>query len=63
VVYNSRKTLVEAFPRMPFGLTFIGRKFSEEKLISLACAYEAATKVRARGQQYFVSFFFVEYVF
>lgn len=62
VVYNSRKTLVSSFPRRPFGLTFIGRRFSEEKLISLACAYEAATQVRARGQQYFVSnIFFVFY--
>lgn len=55
VVYNSRNTLVSSYPRRPFGLTFIGRRFSEEKLVALACAFEAATQVRAAGQQYFVS--------
>lgn len=55
VEYNSRHTLAEAYPHMPFGLTFIGRRFSEETLIALACAFESATQVRAKVQPYFVS--------
>lgn len=52
---------MESFPRKPFGLAFVGRRFSEEKLIAYACAFEAATQVRSRGQQYFVCLALVYY--
>jgi amidase len=32
-----------------FGLSFLGSKFSEEKLIALAYAFEQKTLVRANG--------------
>ena len=56
VTLNARGNLVAIGPNVPFGLSFLGRKFSEEKLIKYACAFEAATQVRNKGPQpYFVS--------
>ena len=53
-------------PNRPFGISFLGRAWSEEKLVQYACAFEAATQVRNKGvQPYFVSrasiffFFFI----
>ncbi|KAG4437306.1 hypothetical protein IFR05_007202 [Cadophora sp. M221] len=37
--------LVESAPKIPFGISFMGRKFSEEKLIGMAYAFEQRTKV------------------
>ncbi|KAL7799922.1 amidase signature domain-containing protein [Trichoderma ceciliae] len=41
--------LVETGPGVPFGITFLGRKWSEEALIGLAFGFEERTKVRGRG--------------
>lgn len=38
--------LVAVAPGIPFGLTFLGRKLSEETLIRLAYAFEQATHHR-----------------
>lgn len=48
VFLNSRGTLVNLGPNLPFGLAFIGRRFSEEKLIAYAYAFEQKTKARAK---------------
>ena len=44
-VKNSRGTLVTAGPHFPFGLAFLGPRFSEEKLVAYAYAFEQATMV------------------
>ncbi|BFZ55251.1 hypothetical protein PYCC9005_002291 [Savitreella phatthalungensis] len=46
VVYNKRKTLVATGPHVPFGISFIGRRFSEELLIEVAYAFEQLTHAR-----------------
>ncbi|KAL7957947.1 amidase signature enzyme [Trichoderma compactum] len=40
--------LVETGPGIPFGVTFMGAKWSEETLIGLAYGYEERTRVRSR---------------
>jgi len=52
VVYNTRGTLVSQAPGIPFGLAFMGNKFTESTLISLAYAYEQRTHNRAKHQPY-----------
>lgn len=42
-------------PNLPFGLSFLGEKFSEELLIGLAYAFEQKTMVREKVQPYLVS--------
>ena len=54
-MYNSRKTLVTLAPNMPFGLSFMGRKFSEQQLIQYAYAFEQATQVRQNGPDPYIS--------
>lgn len=39
-------------PGLPFGLMFVGARFSEAKLIALAYAYEQATHVRLKRKAY-----------
>lgn len=46
IVYNAINTTVLAGPGMPYGVSFIGRRFSEETLIRLGYAFEQATLVR-----------------
>ncbi|KAK8040602.1 hypothetical protein PG991_000390 [Apiospora marii] len=46
VVPNQLGTLNATGPNLPFGIAFLGEHFSEEKLISLAYAFEQRTKVR-----------------
>ncbi|KAH7333511.1 glutamyl-tRNA amidotransferase subunit A [Rhexocercosporidium sp. MPI-PUGE-AT-0058] len=46
--------LVESAPKIPFGISFMGRKFSEDKLIGMAYAFEQRTKVRDIVQPYIV---------
>ncbi|KAK3355986.1 amidase signature domain-containing protein [Neurospora tetraspora] len=41
-------------PGVPFGLAFMGERFSEEKLIGLAYAFEQRTKVRGQVRPYLV---------
>ncbi|KAL8930573.1 MAG: hypothetical protein Q9208_000443 [Pyrenodesmia sp. 3 TL-2023] len=43
---NLKKTLVSVAPNIPFGIAFVGRKWSEEKLIALAYAFEQRTMIR-----------------
>lgn len=54
VTYNSRKTLVETGPNVPFGLSFMGNKFDEATLIGFAYAYEQRTMHRNDVQPYIV---------
>ncbi|KAI1766940.1 amidase signature enzyme [Hypoxylon sp. FL1150] len=51
VVKNSRD-LVIAGPNLPFGLSFMGAKFTEAKLIGLAYAFEQKTRIRNQGKTY-----------
>lgn len=46
VISNAKGTLVNIAPGIPFGISFIGRRWSEETLIGLAYAFEQRTKVR-----------------
>ncbi|CZR62918.1 related to amidase [Phialocephala subalpina] len=46
--------LVEIGPNIPFGLSFMGSKWSEETLIGFAYAFEQRTNIRERVQPYFV---------
>jgi amidase len=46
VTVNSRNTLVSLAPHFPFGISFVGRKFSEPTLIQAAYGFEQATHVR-----------------
>lgn len=41
--------LVDVGPGVPFGLSFLGRKWEEEKLIGLAYGFEKASSVRGRS--------------
>lgn len=52
VTMNSRGDLVETAPGIPFGISFIGTKFTEEKLIGYAYAYEQRTLNRNRVEPY-----------
>ena len=45
---NAKGTLYNVAPGIPFGLAFIGRKWSEETLISFAYAFEQRTMIRGR---------------
>ncbi|KAH0341462.1 amidase, partial [Aureobasidium melanogenum] len=54
VTYNARNTLVETGPKVPFGLSFMGNKFSEAELIGLAYAYEQRTMHRNDVQPYII---------
>lgn len=54
VVLNSRGTLVATGPNIPFGLSFMGAKFSEAELIGYAYAYEQRTMHRNDVQPYLV---------
>ncbi|CAO1599149.1 hypothetical protein XANCAGTX0491_002891 [Xanthoria calcicola] len=49
---NLKKTMVSVAPNIPFGLAFVGRRWSEEKLISLAYAFEQRTMVRRKMAPY-----------
>ncbi|KAL8985512.1 MAG: hypothetical protein Q9205_000828 [Flavoplaca limonia] len=49
---NLKKTMVSVAPNIPFGLAFVGRGWSEEKLISLAYAFEQRTMIRRKMKPY-----------
>lgn len=49
---NPKKTTVSVAPNMPFGLAFIGRRWSEEILIALAYAFEQRTLARQKMRPY-----------
>ncbi|KAI1854296.1 hypothetical protein JX266_001437 [Neoarthrinium moseri] len=46
VIPNSFENLNDTAPNIPFGISFLGEHFSEEKLIGLAYAFEQRTLVR-----------------
>lgn len=46
VVMNPKGTMVSVGPGIPFGIAFLGRRWSEEMLIGLAYAFEQRTMVR-----------------
>jgi amidase len=48
------RTSVISNPSFSFGLSFLGAKFTEAKLIGLAYAFEQKTKVRDKVQPYTV---------
>lgn len=52
---NAKGTMVSTAPNIPFGISFVGRAWSEEKLISLAYAFEQRTMVRRRVKPYLTS--------
>ncbi|TKA32432.1 hypothetical protein B0A50_01539 [Salinomyces thailandicus] len=54
VTMNSIDTLVSTGPQIPFGLSFMGRKWSEAELIGFAYAYEQRTMHRNEVQPYLV---------
>ncbi|KAL3424524.1 amidase [Phlyctema vagabunda] len=47
-IYKDPNGLVIIGPNIPFGISFLGRKWSEEKLIGLAYAYEQITHTRQK---------------
>ena len=55
VVKNARGNLNAVAPNVPFGLSFLGAKWTEADLIGYAYAYEQRTFVRNRVQPYIVS--------
>jgi amidase len=52
VTMNTRGTLVTLGPNFPFGISFLGRKFSEPTLIQAAYGFEQATMVRDQVEPY-----------
>ena len=52
ITMNLKGTLVSVAPNVPFGIAFVGRRWSEETLISLAYAFEQRTMVRRMQQPY-----------
>ena len=52
VVMDPRNELVEVGPNVPFGLSFMGKAWSEAELISFAYAFEQRTRVREKVQPY-----------
>ena len=52
VQYNPRGDLVTAAPGVPFGISFLGPKWSEEALIGMAYAFEQRTLVRGSLERY-----------
>ncbi|KAK4696798.1 hypothetical protein P7C71_g1193, partial [Lecanoromycetidae sp. Uapishka_2] len=45
---NLKGTMVNVAPNIPFGIAFVGRRWSEETLISLAYAFEQRTMAREK---------------
>lgn len=52
IAMNLKGTMVNVGPDIPFGIAFIGRRWSEETLISLAYAFEQRTMIRKKGKPY-----------
>ena len=52
LVMNLKGTMVNIAPNVPFGISFVGRRWSEETLISLAYAFEQRTLVRQKMKPY-----------
>ena len=52
IVMNLKGTMVSVGPNIPFGIAFIGRRWSEETLISLSYAFEQRTMIRKTMKPY-----------
>lgn len=52
IIRNDFGNLVELGPNVPFGISFLGESFSEEKLIGMAYAFEQRTMVRQKVHPY-----------
>ncbi|KAK2608240.1 hypothetical protein N8I77_006864 [Diaporthe amygdali] len=52
IIKNKFGNLVEIGPNVPFGISFLGESFSEEKLIGMAYAFEQRTMVRQKVHPY-----------
>lgn len=52
VEMNDFGNLVKKAPNIPFGISFLGEPFSEEKLIGLAYAFEQRTRVKGTIKPY-----------
>ncbi|KAL2284186.1 hypothetical protein FJTKL_09157 [Diaporthe vaccinii] len=52
IVKNDFGNLVQLGPNVPFGISFLGESFSEEKLIGMAYAFEQRTMVRQKIRPY-----------
>ncbi len=57
IAMNLKGTLVNVAPNVPFGIAFIGRRWSEETLISLAYAFEQRTMIRKKRKPYILPTF------
>ncbi|KAK4442395.1 amidase signature domain-containing protein [Podospora aff. communis PSN243] len=53
-VTTNARGLVQQGPNVPFGLSFLGGLWTEERLISLAYAFEQKTLVRERGPKPYI---------
>ncbi|KAF1810361.1 amidase [Eremomyces bilateralis CBS 781.70] len=54
VRFNKKGNLVATGPNIPFGISFLGRKWDEAKLIGMAYAFEQKTMTRNKVRPYFV---------
>ena len=54
IIKDQKGHLVQIGPNVPFGIGFMGRAWSEEKLIGLAYAFEQRTMVRSKVVPYIV---------
>lgn len=61
LVKNPKGTTVSVAPNMPFGIAFIGRRWSEETLIALAYAFEQRTMTRQKMRPYISPTFELRY--
>ena len=52
VEMNLKGTIVNIAPKIPFGLAFVGRRWSEETPIGLAYAFEKRTMARQKIKPY-----------
>ena len=52
VVWNPKGTTISVAPHVPFGIAFVGRRWSEETLIALAYAFEQRTLARRKMRPY-----------
>ena len=50
VVWDARGEMVDVAPGVPFGIAFLGRRWSEEVLVGAAYAFERRTQVRRGGK-------------
>lgn len=52
IATNPKGNLISVAPNIPFGIAFLGRKWSEESLISFAYAFEQRTMARTNVKPY-----------